>query len=198
MDKRAESIETLTKFMQLTPKERMKLLGKFDFTADFMNKIVQGFIDCNNKYADLLVLSAGMYYTIEKCNTQLRDSITLMNDVSTPVKEYTETLHTQSGTMDTQESEETLSGLINLFEGITSVLDKLSEGTQILVKLNSIAIDNYFQDPSNKEDRIYATDARAALAFFIADNNSVVDDADIDEDALNKALQDWGQKFKGE
>ena len=187
---RQDAIETLSKFMQLPEQKRLKLLKNFGFSVDFTNQVIQGFVDCDKKYRDLLILSAGLHYQLTHANNQFASAMEVHN----------QSIEALTGFIEDPEAQEILPpDILNLFSIVVETMKSLREGFSYSVKLNQIAQDNYFRDVANNEDRIFADDARDALAYFISERSRIVgteDDAEVDEDALNSALNEWTKNFK--
>ena len=187
---RQDAIETLSKFMQLPEQKRLKLLKNFGFSVDFTNQVIQGLVDCDKKYRDLLILSAGLHYQLTHANNQFASAMEV----------HSQSIEALTGFIEDPEAQEILPpDLLNLFSIVVETMKSLREGFSYSVKLNQIAQDNYFRDVANNEDRIFADDARDALAYFISERSRIVgteDDAEVDEDALNSALNEWTKNFK--
>lgn len=189
-DRRRDAVEVLTKFMQLPESKRVKLLKNFAFNVDFTNQVIQGFVDCDKKYNDLLILSAGLHYQLTHTNNQF----------ATAMEVHSESIKALGDLVADPDAQEVIPPeLLNLFRIVTETLKSLHDGFKFSIRLNQMAQDNYFRDVENNEDRIFADDARSALAFFIAERSRIIgteDDAEVDEDALNAALNEWTRNFK--
>ena len=189
-DPRMEAIDVLSKFMCLPEAKRLTLLKNFSFNVNFTNQVIQGFVDCDKKYRDLLILSAGLHYQLTDANNRFASAMEL----------HSQSIEALTGFIEDPEAQEILPpDLLNLFSFVVEMMKYLREGFSYFIKLNQMAQDNYFRDAVNDEDRIFANDARDALAFFISERSRIIgteDDAEVDEDALNAALNEWTKNFK--
>ena len=189
-DPRMEAIDVLSKFMCLPEAKRLTLLKDFSFNVNFTNQVIQGFVDCDKKYRDLLILSAGLHYQLTHANNQFASAMEVHN----------QSIEALTGFIEDPEAQEILPpDLLNLFSFVVEMMKSLREGFSYSIKLNQMAQDNYFRDVANDEDRIFSNDARDALAYFISERSRIIgteDDAEVDEDALNAALNEWTKNFK--
>ena len=189
-DPRMEAIDVLSKFMCLPEAKRLKLLKNFSFNVNFTNQVIQGFVDCDKKYRDLLILSAGLHCQLTDANNQFASAMEL----------HSQSIEALTGFIEDPEAQEILPpDLLNLFSFVVEMMKSLREGFSYSIKLNQMAQDNYFRDVANDEDRIFSNDARDALAYFISERSRIIgteDDAEVDEDALNAALNEWTKNFK--
>ena len=196
-DPRMEAIDVLSKFMCLPEAKRLTLLKNFSFNVNFTNQVIQGFVDCDKKYRDILILSAGLHYQLTHANNQFASAMELH---SRSIEALTGFIEALTGFIEDTEAQEILPpDLPNLFSFVVEMMKSLREGFSYSIKLNQMAQDNYFRDVANDEDRIFSNDARDALAYFISERSRIIgteDDAEVDEDALNAALNEWTKNFK--